>query len=155
MDISWPQTGSWALAACMALTLVLLVLLRKWKKRDDARERLRAAAAEYNEAVAQYHAAVQVGTVEDGLEAARKVKAAADRVQAAEKALACLLVASCLFTAGCLHTRTPKETIVTLTDHVRIVEPGATVPDYPDGETRWWLLTPRGMAEMVPGEAYP
>jgi hypothetical protein len=148
-EVVWPNAGSWALAACSALAIAGACIFRRWKKQDAAKERLDAAQAAVEAALATYNSAVRHGTPADARAASRKLEAAQKTLRAARQAFMALCVA--MLFAGCAKERVvEKETILRLDEHVRLVQPGDTVPDFPDGETRWWLLTPTGLEEMLP-----
>lgn len=146
MNASWPQTGSWALAVCMALTLFVLWLLRRWKRQDEAREALLSAQKDLLSAQEEYREKVRTGTPEEAHQAANRVKALWAEVDRLEKLAGVFCLFLCVLASGCV--RSPG--VIWLDEHVRIVEPGSVVPPYPDGETRWWLLSPTGFDELVP-----
>ena len=141
-----PTEGSIALAACIALTLFGAWLYRRWERRAKAEANLEARMADLKDAQKAYSDAIRNGTPSEAAAAKRSVDAASRRVQEAARMI-CLAVLAAL--CGCLAPR-EVETVVRLDDHVRIVHPGDTVPDYPAGEARWWLLTPKGLEELLP-----
>lgn len=148
MDVSWPIAGSWALAACMAIALLAWWLALRDKRTAELKAELKAAKAAERDAMNAWQDALRNGTTEEAVRAASRADAAGRRVELLRRSIGItlfLLVAAC----GCA-TPEPHEKIVRLDAHLRIVSPGETVPDYPDGETRWWLATPTGLEVMVP-----
>lgn len=65
-----------------------------------------------------------------------------------------LLIGLALIAASCRSAPPPpKPEVVTLTEHVMIVQPGDTVPSLPEGQSIWYLATPRGLASLLPADA--
>lgn len=150
MDVSWPVAGSWAGAACAALALFGWWLVRRDRRRAELMAEYRKRLEDERRAYEAWADASRNGTALDvrrtaaALDAIRK---ALDALKASMPALAALLCAATL--SGCVARGAP-ERVVRLDEHIRVVRPGETVPDYPDGETRWWLLSPAGLLEFVP-----
>lgn len=64
-------------------------------------------------------------------------------------ALAVVVIAS-LCAAGC-HQKPTKNNAIPIGRYVQAPAPGDTVPELPDGETRWWLLSaPTGFELLMP-----
>lgn len=147
MDVSWPTATSWAAAACFALAIFAWILVRRARRIDGLREEYVRRLAELADAEREWRDAILNGTVAMVQEARRKVVDLRAELMRLKQAMAGLLVL--LVCAGCA-TREAAEKVVVVSDHAQIVEPGFIVPDYPDGETRWWLCTPTGLELMVP-----
>lgn len=152
MDVTWPQAGTWAGAACAALAIVAWWLVRRARKRDAREEEYKARLADVR--VAEDALEDSYANATDGAEV-RKARSAVDearrRADAVRKALhiaAVLLAVAAL--AGCVTRTREVERIVQLDEHIRIIAPGDTVPDYAPGESRWWLVSPTGLVEMMP-----
>lgn len=150
MDVSWPVAGTWAGAACAALALFAWWAVKRDKRRRELMAEYRSRLEDERRAYDAYTDAVRNGAAIDVRRAAAALDAirkTLDALRSSMPALAALLCAAAL--AGCT-TREGPERVVKLDEHIRVVAPGETVPDYPDGETRWWLLTPAGLLEFVP-----
>lgn len=149
MDITWPQGWTWATVAGVPLVTVAWWLIRRARKLDERREAYKAALADAHVAEDAYHAAlenaVNTGEVRQAREALDEARR---RCDALRKSLPVLLVALAL--AGCVTRTKEVERIVQLDEHIRIVQPGDMVPDYPSAETRWWLVSPTGLIELMP-----
>ncbi len=149
MEIAWPTIGSWSLAACCVIALMGWWLMRRDRRTAELKAALSKALAEEREARAEYAQAARVGKPEDVCIAARAVEEKRKRIQAIQRSLGVTLFLAAFILAGC-RTAEPTERIVRLDAHVRIVAPGDTVPDYPEGEARWWLVTPTGLVSILP-----
>lgn len=154
MEVSWPIAGSWALAACMVLALLGWWLVKRDRRQASLRAELRTAWKEEKRARKAWQNAVNEGTAEEAVRAAREVAVVRKRIDALRRSLGItLFVALVVPLAGCASKPEVREKIVHLDAHVRIVSPGDTIPDYPEGEDRWWLATPTGLLSLVP--AFP
>lgn len=149
MEVTWPQAGTWAGVALAALTLLAWWMVRRARKLDERRAEYKAALADAVSAEEAYRAAAENATTfaevrraADALDEARR------RCDQLRKGLPALCVALALL-AGCA-TREGPERIVQLDEHIRIVSPGETVPAYPATESRWWLVSPTGLMELMP-----
>lgn len=151
-----PQAATWATVAAALVGILWAVLRRKWQRRDKAEQKLVDAENAVYSAADIVSDARANGTAEALAEAERDYAAAIKRRDALRKALGVsaimALLAACLL-SGCQNAQAPQPVI--LNDHVRLVAPGDTVPPLPEGETRWWLLTPRGMDMVSPLERRP
>lgn len=154
MEINWPVAGSWALAACSTLALAGYFLVRRAKRYDERWGEYKRRIADEIEASKRYADAVRNGTKEDAIAAARELDEKRQALDALRKALHALAVLSAagvlLVSQGCVTRTKEVERIVALDAHIRIVEPGETVPDYAPGESRWWLVSPSGLVELMP-----
>lgn len=147
MDVTWPQAGTWAGAACAVLAIVAWWLVEREKKRAEMRKRYAQLRGDVLVAEEAYRDALENGTALAVRRAAAELDERRRKMDLVAKAIAGLCV---LLVLGGCRTTAPQESIVRLDEHIRIVAPGETVPDYPEGESRWWLCTPSGMMEMVP-----
>lgn len=149
MEVTWPQIGTWAGAACSALALLAWWLVKKHTRKVELRARLRAREADLLVAEEEYDHAAKNGTATDMRRTAAAVSDASRECDAIRKMLhATIVLAGVSALAGCAAGQ--AERIVVLDDHVRLVPPGAVVPEYPEGESRWWLVSPTGLREIMP-----
>lgn len=149
MTVSWPTEASWALAACSVLALLGFCVVPWVKRKGERWEQYKQGLSDEIEASKTYAEKSRTGTTAELLEAKRILDAkrkALDDLGKAMHLLAAFFTVSVL--AGCATQE--RERIVLLDEHVRIVAPGDVVPDYPEGEARWWLMSPTGLVEMVP-----
>lgn len=146
-----PQAATWATAAAIALGILWAVLKRRWHRRDKDEQKLVDAENAVYSAADIVADARENGTAEALAEAEKDYAAAIRRRDALRKALGVSAIMALLAVlSGCRNAPAPQPVI--LNDHVRLVAPGDTVPPLPEGETRWWLLTPRGMDMVSPLE---
>jgi Flp pilus assembly protein TadB len=153
MEVSWPVVGSWSLFACCLVALAAWWLVERKRRKKELQEKVDRAEADVAVAREAYEAANRNGSAADLHRAALDLSHAQQRHNDLKKQLAALLVAVVVAGAllcGCA-TR-DVERVVLLDDHVRIVAPGDVVPDYAPGESRWWLMSPRGLSDMLPKE---
>lgn len=139
----------WAGAAALLVALLVLAFLRR-AKREDAKEADREAlAAELRDAEARHSAMLFAGDAAGAVREARRI----DRLRRALGLGASLLV---LALGGCRHpapAAEPEVRTVVLSEHCRVVHPGDTVPELPQGETIFWLCTPTGLEMMMPADS--
>lgn len=141
----------WGGAFALVVALLFWLFRRREKREDEARK----TAAEHREAYAaalrDWEAAIEAGD-------AAAAAAHAEELERMRKwgwnALPLVVAGLCL-AAGCRAPRAVSAPVspVLLTEHVRIVKPGDTVPELPAGESRWWLCTPTGMRRLLPSDA--
>ena len=139
------QTG-WGGAAALVIGLLLFLFVKRAKKEDEAVQRRREQEAELARHEAAHVAALHRGDAVAVVEEKRII----DELR---KGLGLLCaVAALLLSGGCAS----QTKIVVLSEHCRTITPGETVPDYPNGETVYWLATPTGLRMMLPaGSAVP
>jgi hypothetical protein len=137
----------WAGAAALLVALLVLAFLRL-VKREDAKEADREAlAAELRDAEARHSAMLFAGDAAGAVREARRI----DRLRKALGLGASLLV---LALGGCRHPAPePVVRTVALSEHCRVVHPGDTVPELPEGEGVFWLCTPTGLEMMMPADS--
>lgn len=163
MDVSWPITGTVAGAVCAGLALVAFFYVRWAKKNDTKFAKYLEMLDEEIELAKKYADVKRTGTPFELMEAK---KALDEKRQSLDELVASMhsffsafaavfsipamaFVLTLTLATGCASTKV-KERIIQLNDHVKIVQPGETVPEYPNGETRWWLMTPTGMDSVIP-----
>ena len=135
MDVGLAGGATWA-AALGALTAFFAWLAKRTSRRESERRAYRRACDAWKEAISKG----------DALGAAEEKRKIDLMRRKGWHRLSVVLVAS-LAIAGC------KTETVALTDHVRVIEPGETVPPLPAGEKVWWLCTPRGLTLLLPADA--
>lgn len=149
MDVAWSTVWTASGVAGAALTLLAWWLVRRAKLLDERREKYEKALEAEEKAKQAHRDAVRNSTDPSEIaHLADKVDEARRECENLRKSLPVLLVLA-LALCGCA-SRKPAERIVFLDAHAKIVKPGDVVPEYPDGESRWWLVTPTGMSRMVP-----
>lgn len=149
MEITWPQVWTWATVVGVALVTFAWWFFRRARLLDERRKAYKAAFEDAKVAEAAFKAAAETATsIAEVRQAAAVLDETRRRCDALRKGLPVLLVAGA-FLAGCV-TREGPERIVQLDEHIRIVQPGDAVPDYPGGESRWWLVSPTGLVELMP-----
>lgn len=154
MDVQWPVVAGWSLVAAEVLALAAWWLVKRDKRKQELRAEYRNRLKDECLAFQAYERAVREGTALDAQRAAKTLSAIRESLDDLLKQIrACgafaLLAGCALLFQGCI-TREGPERIVKLDQHIRIVAPGETVPDYPEGQTRWWLLSPEGLVELLP-----
>ena len=153
-DIPWESPATWAGVAGLALAIFGYWLVRRHRRRGELVGEYRNRLKDVCLAEKAYQKAVRDGTAAEARQAAQILDAmrkAADALAGKIKALSCFVMALgvAVLSGGCI-TREGPERIVQLDEHIRIVQPGETVPDFASGESRWWLVSPTGLMELMP-----
>lgn len=152
MNVDWPVTGSWALALCMAMSLIGWALIRSAGKADEQIERQRRQRRAYEARRADWLAAIGRGYTFDAMEIKRQLDAM--RAAGWNKFPLALALAAGLLLAGCRAPQAQAPAVVVPTgEHILLPAPGDVVPPLPAGEPRWWLLTPTGLSLLLPADA--
>ena len=159
MDISEISTLPTGWAAIGAAVLVLAIVcaaatFRKWRRQDEGERKRRE---NYNSYIATLHAwqdAIEQGDAAEASQIAIELDEMRKKGWNIAPALVlCAGVLACSLSASCTSPPAPAPETVLLSDHVRIVKPGDTVPDLPQGESFWWIATPKGMLHLLPSDA--
>ena len=144
MDITQIATGGVGAALAIAAALVWYLVRRRADSQDRKAAKRAALEEQLKHAKAEWAAAAFCGDP-------ARVHATARKVSAIEKQIAKLsAIVLCALCAGCVGAKV--ETVV-LSEHCRVVHPGDTVPDLPEGQPYYWLLTPKGLVQMLPASA--
>ena len=137
--MSLPTTveASWLGVIAAVIAVACAFLARRWAGGDKREKAIRKAAKEWRRALAEGD---EVG--------AAHAKERYDYLKAGGQFFLFLLASIML--AGC---RTPPARTVIISEHSMFPDPGFTVPDLPEGQRRWLLLTvPTGVELMLPGD---
>lgn len=149
MTVEWPTAAGWSLVAAEAIAVFAWWMLRRGKRFDERWEAYKQGLADEIEASKAFADKVRHGSGAEVREAKRILDAKRKALDELRKAMHLLVAFFAVATLTGCATR-ERERIVTLDEHIRIVAPGDTVPDYADGENRWWLVSPTGLVGMVP-----
>ena len=152
MEVSWPTAGSWSLFACACAAIVGWLLVKRHRSKQELQKKCDKAEADVAVAKEEYENASRNGTAADIHRAAQEYNLAKKAHLDLKKQLAALCVAAVFAGTFCGCATREVERIVRLDEHGRLVVPGDVVPDYPAGESRWWLMTPTGLVDMLPKE---
>lgn len=138
----------WAGAAALLVALLVLAFVRRVKKEDAKEADREALAAELRDAEARHSAMLFAGDAAGAVREARRI----DRLRRRLGLGAALL---CLALGGCRSAPAPEPEVrtVVLSEHCRVVHPGDTVPELPEGEPLYWLCTPTGLEMMMPADS--
>lgn len=137
--MSLPTTveASWLGVIAAVIAVACAFLARRWAGVDKREQAMRKAAKEWRRALARGDAAL-----------AAKAKDRYQYLKAGGQFFLFLLASIML--AGC---RTPPAKPIIISEHSMFPPPGFIVPELPDGERRWLLLTvPTGVELMLPGD---
>lgn len=140
--------ATWAGVLAGVVGLVVALFSRRWRKEDSAEEAERRRAAEIRKAAREWRMKLRSGDREGAMRAMARynsLRAGGPVLMAAALAL--------LLPAGC-RTAKPKPTAPVppvLSEHVQYVKAGYVVPELPEAQTDWLLLTvPKGVELMLP-----
>lgn len=152
MQIQWPVAGSWALAACCGLALLAWYWVRASAKADADRAARRNKRMTYESTKALWSEAVRKGDIVRAAE----LKKSIDNMRLAgwHEIEFVLLVSLALLVCGCRTAPAPEKSVLIPTgEHVLLPHHGDVVPPLPEGEARWFLLTPTGLAFLLPSDS--
>ena len=145
----FPQfDATWAGVLAGVVGIVAALLLRRWARTDEDRAAEKHRVAELKRSASDWRAALARGDAEGAALAKRRY----DYLKAGGAIL--MLLAACLCLPACRTAVVPAPPPpLLLSRHAMFLESGATVPDLPEGQTRWLLLSvPTGVETMLPGD---
>lgn len=152
MNVDWPVTGSWALALCMAMSLIGWAVFRSAGQADERIAQQSRKRRAYEEARAEWEAATRAGLATLAHQLKRRLDGM--RAEGWHKFPLALALAAGLLLAGCRAPQAQAPAVVVPTgEHILLPAPGDVVPPLPAGEPRWWLLTPTGLSLLLPADA--
>lgn len=140
--------ATWAGVLSGVVGLVVALFSRRWRKEDSAEEAERRRAAEIRKVAKEWRRLYKSGDREGAMRAMARYNSLRTGGPILMAAVLC-----CLLSAGC-RTAKPKPAAPVppvLSEHVQYVRAGYVVPELPEAQTDWLLLTvPKGVELMLP-----
>lgn len=143
-DIAGIAKGGWAAAAAIIAAIAYVLFKARQGRVEKDEEKRSALEEELKDARAKWAAAEFCKDVPGMNREARRINTIRRRLGLPVAILCAALAAGCA---------SQKVRTVILSEHCRTAAPGDTVPDLPEGETRWWLCTSTGLQMMMPADA--
>ncbi len=151
MTIQWPVVGSWALAVCCGVALLAWYAVRSANRTDAALASRRHKRRQYLATKKEWLAAISRGDTFQAAETKRVLDSM--RKQGWHKLEILILFVGLSLLAGCKTNAVVSPVLIPTGQHILLPSPGDIVPPLPVGESRWWLLTPTGLAFLLPSDA--
>ena len=144
--VGWPH------AILAALVIGGAVLWRRWRKQDCADELKLKRYQKYEAKRAEYIELSKTAVAPELL-AAKARELDAMREKGWHELAIAAIVAFAMAATGCQHPDA-RPVAVMVGTYVAMPRPGEIVPDLPEGESRWWLMSaPTGIRLMMPRDA--